>query len=482
MNLRPAFEPIPSVKVMINLGATLDIPTGTYVPGLKGEMILNGGLGGITGIVGIGNNFKSTFMHFNMLAGAACIACSSDTSMGTYDTEINTHLDRLRRLSVNFKALWKNNVDIMDGGLWNVTDKTIYSGNAWYEKLKEFLKDKKDNFKKWSRATPFQDKDTGLPLMIPPPTFTEVDSLTMFDTDQSTTMSADAELGSSDANTLFMRLGMAKTRFLMEIPAIAAAAYHYVLITAHIGKEINMNATPHGPPPQKQLQHLKNGDVIKGVSAKFFYLMANCWHCYNAAPFINQGTKASEYPRSPEDNAQFETDLMIVNIRNLRSKSGPSGITLELMVSQSEGVLPGLTEFHYIKGNDRFGLNGSMQHYALDLLPEVKLSRTTVRSKLEDDVKLRRAMNITSELCQIKQMWHHWDDGRVCTPKELYDDLKAKGYDWDILLNTRGWWTFDNHMQEIPFLSTYDLLRMRQGLYHPYWLEEDKKTIKVFTK
>ena len=66
----------------------------------------------------------------------------------------------------------------------------------------------------------------------------------------------------------------------------------------------------------------------------------------------------------------------------------------------------------------------------------------------------------------------------MCTPAELYEDLKKKGYDWNILLNTRGWWTIENDKHLIPFLSTRDLLNMRAGTYHPYWLEDDKKTIK----
>jgi hypothetical protein len=50
------------------------------------------------------------------------------------------------------------------------------------------------------------------------------------------------------------------------------------------------------------------------------------------------------------------------------------------------------------------------------------------------------------------------------------------------LLNTRGWWTLDNDKQEVPFLSTLDLLRMRKGLYHPYWLAEDKRTILTYAE
>ncbi len=199
--------------------------------------------------------------------------------------------------------------------------------------------------------------------------------------------------------------------------------------------------------------------------------MSNCWHAYNAAPLVTKD-RTPEYPREGEnDNTEMGTDLNIVTLRQLRSKSGPTGITLELIVSQNEGVLPSLTEFHYIKGNERFGLTGTLQHYALDLYPDVKLSRTTVRTKIDNDPKLRRALNITSELLQMHQLWTHLDPKLLCTPKELYDDLKAKGYDWnEEILITRGWWTLDNDKHPVKFLSTMDLLRLRTGQYpKPYW-------------
>jgi hypothetical protein len=117
----------------------------------------------------------------------------------------------------------------------------------------------------------------------------------------------------------------------------------------------------------------------------------------------------------------------------------------------------------------------------MDLLPDVSLSRTSVRSKLVENAQLRRAVNITSEMCQMFHLWDREDD-LYCSPKQLREDLESMGYDWNILLNTRGWWTLDNDKQEVPFLSTLDLLRMRKGLYHPYWLAEDKRTILTYAE
>ena len=478
---KPNFVAAPNVKILINIGATLDIATGFYVKGLHNESILNGGLGICTGVVGIGNNFKSTILDYMMLSAADRIMSMTETNINTYDTEINIHEDRKRMFTQRFPTFKK--MDILQDGTWVITDKTIYYANEMFEIMKEYLKNKRKSAKSIEVPTPFPDRTGVQPMMILAPTFQAIDSFTEFETEDVAKIQDENELGDSGGNTVHMRSGLAKTRFLMELPTLTGGSYHFTLLTAHIGKEIQMASGPMPQAPVKKLQYLKNGDKVKGVTDKFFFLMSNCFQAYNAAPYINQGTKGPEFPRNSEDNTKLDTDLNIVSLRQLRSKSGPSGVVFELIVSQSEGVLPELTEFHLIRENSYYGLSGGNQNYSLDLLPDVKLSRTSVRSKLDNNETLRRAMNITSEMCQMKLLWRTMEEDLICTPKQLYDDLIQKGYDWSVLLATRGWWTVYNDQHPIPFLSTMDLLRMRlpddhPNHYHPYWLEADKKTRK----
>lgn len=469
-NLQANFTQIPNVKFSYSLECLMDIPTGRYEIGKYGESILNGGLGNITGIVGIGNNFKSTIMHYMMLTAMSRFGGSA---ANTYDTEINISENRAKALASNVREL--NNEDIINNGRWKITDKTAYFGNEWFEALKEFMTAKIDNAKSITKLSPFLARDgkTQLPMLIP--TFSEIDSLTKFTTSSSDTMQDDNELGDSGANTLYMKEGQAKKRMLSYLPKPVQQSNNYMLISAHVGKNIPMD--PRAA-PVKKLQFLKNNDTLKGVTDDFTFLTTNCWQCQNATPLFNDTTKGPEYPRHKEDNMKGDTDLFLVTLVQLRSKTGPSGLIMQIIVSQQEGVLPGLTEFHYIKVNDRFGLCGSQQNYALDLLPDVSLSRTTVRGKLEENAQLRRAMTITSEMCQMKYLWHDLPDGLLITPKELYDRLKEIGYDWSVLLGTRGWWTFDNDSKDkIPFLSTMDLLNMakKENPYIPYWLTEEQK-------
>lgn len=478
MDLIPPFEAAASMKPLINIGSLFDIPTGKYVFGKHGESILNGGLGAITGVVGIGNNFKSTILHYMNLCALARIICQVPTSLGTYDAEINIQEPELRRFTELFEEF--KDIDLFGEGKWQITDAIKYSGNKWWDALKDWLALKAKSAAKLTVETPFLDRDGINLFKMLVPTFGELDSLSEWRTDDIEDMMTKNEIGDSGANTLHMRQGLGRMRLLMELPQVCGRANHYMSITAQVGKEIAMASGPMPAPPPKKLQYLKNGDKIKGVSDKFFFLMSNCWQASNAAPLINDN-KGPEYPREGETNSvKINTDLNVVKLLQLRSKTGLSGIMLEILVSQSEGVLPSLTEFHYCKENGRFGLGGNVQNYHLELYPNVALSRTTVRRKLDSDKRLARAMNITSEMLQMKHYWPTLDMSLFCTPKELRDDLTAIGYDVDKLLDTRGWWTVNNDSHPVPFLSTMDLMRMRKGLYVPYWMPgEDKAKLKL---
>ena len=472
MSLHQDFNTSSSVKYSFNVGCLLDIPTGHYLKGAHGESILNGGLGFLTGVVGVGNSFKSTILHYLALSALNKILYSTESSLGTYDTEININEQRLRSLADSFEFLKDKN--IIDSGVWSITDKTVYYANEWYTELKKFLTRKQKEATSNMVETPFLGRDGVTKMKMLAPTFSEIDSFSEFETADIADIQDNNELGSAGGNMMHARLGLAKTRFLMELPTLAGRNSHYILLTAHLGQEMNMAASPYSAPPPKKLGYLPQGIKIKGVSDKFFFLMTNVWHAYKSTPLINQKTKEPEYPSELDASKSDAQDLHLVSLRQLRSKNGPSGIVIEIIVSQREGVLPSLSEFHYLKSCERFGLSGTLIHYHLDLLPDVALTRTTVREKIKELPELRRALNITAELCQMTYLWPKLDDDLICTPKELYDDLKAMGYDWNVLYNTRGWWTFNNDKQDIPFLSTMDLLRLRKGLYSVFWMDKDK--------
>lgn len=460
-------------KILINIGCLMDIPTGFIVTGKKGESIINGGLPQISGLVGRGNNYKSTIMHYMALSAYDKISASHETNMVTYDTEMNTFLERLEDLSKRFEHI-PDDIIRSNKGLWTVTDKSQMPGNKFALILNEYsenkIKDKDSKITIECFKDPYEDK----PLSTLLPSFVEIDSLSEFEAESTIEMLSN-DLDGSDTNTFAMKQGLFKSKFLSTLPRLASMSNTFILFTGQVSNKINMATGPAAmAQPVKDLQYLKQGDSIKGISNKFFFLLNSAWFLHTATLLKNKSTEQAEYPVDTSSNQSNE--LNVVKLTQLRSKSGSSGYTISVIVSQDEGVLPTLTEFHHIKENNRFGLSGNNVHYNLDIYPDVSLSRTTIRNKIDSDPRLRRAINITSELLQLTIFNPELEtQGLMCTPKELYEDIKKLGYDWNVLLDTRGYWTIDQYTNKVPFLSTVDLLKMRKGLYTPYFLKDNKE-------
>jgi hypothetical protein len=396
------------------------------------------------------------------------LARHSSAAGHAYDTEDSQEADRIRTLASFIEGMPEE--DLFEMGRWFITTLGEQKGEVWFDLLKEWVEERHANRAKLAIETPFMDRDKQ-PFKMLPFNVVEVDSLSAWRTTAESKMTDDTKIGDSEANTLFMKQGLYKKRLIQEVPPAAVKSNSVVIMTAHVGEKIQMD--PRSP-PAKTLQYLRQGMKLKGVAPDFEYLMHIVWIALAAPPLLTKD-KVPQYPRDSDDNVQGDTDLIMTDMIVLRNKSGPSGMHTQLIYSQAQGLLPSLTEFHYCISHDRFGLEGNLQNYAMVLLPDVKLSRTMVRRKLDTDEKLRRAVNITSELCQMHHHWHHMKD-KLCTAEELYNDIKSMGYDWDLLLQTRGWWTSDKD-HPVPFLSTVDLLRMRwrkyhpdhEWGYHPYW-------------
>jgi hypothetical protein len=465
-------------KLYLNVGCLQDIPAGSFMIGVKGETIINGGFTHCEGMLGGGNLFKSTIMYYRMLKAMDVIFEDVPTQASQYDTEINIQYDRIEHLASRFKHLPKP-ITYGDNRAIHITDKATIHANKWGESLMNYAEAKIKNKDDDIVYDGFIDPVTRKPLVLKLPTFSSIDSFTEFEAESGAEMLS-GDLDSSDTNTHFMKQGLFKTKFLSQLPRLTTGANIYTWMVAHIGEKINMASGPamYNQPP-KELQHLKQGIKPKGTTGKFYYLTTSCWYAHGGSILKNQSTKLSEYPIDSNDiNAE---DLNTIKLTQLRSKTGPSGYTIEVVVSQSDGVLPDLTNFHFIKEAGRYGIAGSNIHFNLILRPEVLLQRTTVRRKLEEDELLARACELTANLLQLN-IFHQQlaKEGLLCTPQELYDDIKKLGYDWNVLLNTRGYWKIKQYAKGKPFLSIVDLLKMRKGTYKPYFLDDNKKPLKEY--
>lgn len=482
---RGKFVSADPILPILNTGGFWDIVSGDYVEGVHGESILMGGVSYMTGIAGPGNTFKSVFLWDMMLSVLNNYLVAQG---GHYCTEISTKASRPQKLSRFYSRLKEIENIIYDEkanpeGPLQLTSAKDILGDLWWdlfcdlmeEKLKQANKEKNAKEPDVLLTLPVKLPDQSMLRCMVPDIF-GVDSFSNLSTSAVEKIQDENGIGDGSRNTEFLRGGLGKTQIMMEMATKCARGGGFVILVAHLGKEFMQDPKA---PPQKQLAFLKGGMKFKNVPEKFSFMVNNCWLAMSASPYwVNSSDRSPMYPRNSGDKTKDDTDMMIVNLANLRGKSGGSGMPLQIVVSQSEGVKHGLTMLDFLKKFGRYGLDDNVQNYFLHLRPEEKLSRTTARAKLESDHRLYNAMKITYEMAfttfALQDQDERW---RTVSPQELHDKLVKDGYDWDILLDTTPNSSFVEYPSDKPFLSTRDLLRMYYGEYHPYWLGEDKKTV-----
>lgn len=463
----------PPVAAVPNVGSLLDIPTGGPVIGLKGETITNGGYHYINGIVGeanVGKTQLALYMQTTLLGRY------TDAEGLTYDTE--TTLKKNRQVLVanaNYPELLytpeevaaNDMVDEYDLKRSKFVSAVEYVGDEMWKFVRDTTTNRPSN-KSDLLDSPFKGRD-GKALKIFKPIGWFMDSLSMFQVTATDTMKDNA-IGHSKRNMEGMRDSHAKNQFLLELPVQTARYGLYTILTAHLGAQHQLD--PYAP-PKKILAFLSQKQKIKNVTEKFLFLPHNVFMVYGTSSLFNSSSdKTPMYPKhSGEGVSSTQTDLQIAEVLSLRNKAGISGSPFKLIMSQTEGILPTLSEFHYCKTHDRFGLGGNKVNMHLLLYPEVTFTRNTIREKIKQDPKLREAIRLTAEILQISEFWIQTPRELLVNPDKLYEGLKEKGYDWDELLQTRGYWTPDQYKNPVRFLSGMDLLNMQAGLYKPYWIK-----------
>lgn len=460
----------------INLGALLDIPTGHYVKGVRGESILNAGLSPLTGIGARPNNFKSALAILMLLAVRRAFHYSENM---TFDTEGTLPAERFNNQARFDEYL--SAIDFKEDPQSIITDVSAYTGDEFWKEMRSKVAVKSDpkTAKDFIFKTPFADDRTGEHLDAVYPSSAMIDSFTKLQTSGLEAMYDKNMIGASGNNTDAMSQGKAKAQLLNQVPQMVAKNGLYMILTALMGDVIEMDMYA---PDKRNLALMPKNTNFRGVSPQFYSAPNNLWCISSNRRLLTD--KMPEYPFDNKNAMKGDTDLCELGLVNLRAKNGISGIQVNLVVSQSEGVKVALSQFHYCKTNERFGLGGNVQNYFFELCPDVSLSRTKVRGKLENEPRAARAAEFTADLLQMIHFHRNMDQSLMCEPKELYEDLKAMGYDWEVLYNTRSYWTFMDEEDEhkFPFLSTMDLLNMRKGTYVPFWFTKEQRQAIDLTK
>ncbi len=463
MSVNEGFVGAPILIPAFNIGGLRDVPTGRYYTGAKGESLLAGGLAPVTGYGGRGNAFKSTLAFYDQLTAMNRYGLSGQS----YDTEESMQYGRWEDImqtiapEIQFMDEW------VDQGRFIITKASKYNGSEWLSLLRKVTKETSKEASA-NVVTPFLDRE-GKPIKVLRPYVVSIDSLSGFSTGNIEELREKQSLGSGSRNTEDARAAGGRSQLINELPVFCARNGVNAILTVHMGDNIQLD--PHAP-PSKKLASMKNNIKFKRVPENFTFLTNNCWLVENKGPgSLLQDDKTPTYPKDKADRVEGTPDLQLLSLTSLRCKTGMTNYTMPLVVSQSMGLLPHLSEYHFLKTNSYWGFNGHPTNHQLSIYPELNLGRTTIREKIDSDPLLCRALTITAELLQIHQtMKNRLPAEYFCTASELYESLKTQGYDWKVLLQTRGYWTYDQYDNPIPYLSTLDLLKMRQGIYRPYWM------------
>ncbi len=466
----------PLPRLSLNVGAGLDLPTGYFIKGKYGEDILIGGMSNLQGEMGDPNTDKSTIALYMLLSGLNTVAYSYISELLIYCSEGTLREERINKLAEAFEYLDRDENGELIIAFNNIKE---MSPEEWYDKvLATYVKTKRESTEYMVEYEFLKDPDKkDKPLKMKLPTGLLIDTITYFDPSNSIDMimgevkntKTDAAGKSTDSSNRTIGLNNAKfkTDIMSTMTPGMLRTNTYAMITAHVGDNVNMENSPYGPKPRQQIGTLSSNEKIKGVPSNYTRLLTSLWQTTSKRPLVNQGTMLAEYPKN-DGTDKIREELHIIGLKQHRSKDNLSNIRMEIITSQREGVRPHLSQFHFLK-NNKFGFEGNLITYNLILYPSVKITRPTIRTLIDTDPKMRRALEFTSDYLQMTMYFSEYEAmGLYCGLDVLYKDIDAMGYDWDkILTLTRNFWT-PMHYSKIGYLHILNLLKIRKGLPFEY--------------
>lgn len=462
---------IPKLRPVLPMGCFFDIPTGKFHKTSRGNKALNGGLKPIIGICGPANSFKSAIAIY---MNTSITDRYRSSNVMFYDSESTLNYDRINQLCSNLP-----NLGLIDHGddsippgdvKVTVTSNCEMFGDEHFQSLKKEVNKTMHTIP--YITTPFIS-GSGVPIKMKNPTMVVYDSLTELSIRSQYEKIIDkSNIGDKETKILYMNLGAAKKQLITQLPLLSSNGGLFFTLTAHIGREFDMGMyTPKAP----RLAHSKRGVETKGVGDSFKFICNTIYEInYTSTMYGSDKKTGVLYPKYESDRSIDTVDLVLISMKVTKNKGGLTGQVINIIVSQRDGVQAHLSQFHHLKEHS-YGLSsGTSRTYELNLLPGVKFTRFTVRKEIEESYALRRAIEIESDMLQMKQQWTHMSPEYLCTPEELYNDIIKLGYDWDVLLDTVGYWIPDEELAfNKPELSTMDLLDMRAGTYKPYWMKDN---------
>lgn len=417
-------------RIRFNTGTFFDLTTGKYEQGVKGHWLLNGGYSTCTtALHGRGNYYKSTLMDswiMGMLQLYPQMRCF------IFDTEFSKELGRLLKFT-------KGQIH----GFRDVTDQVILKSSpelCTIEQIDSFLTWlidlRKKNKASFKITTPFVDMH-GKPIIEYLPTVVYTDSWSELSSESVIEFMRQKGFDDAKWRTMYMENGNKKTLMLSYMNQIAKQHGIIFAATARTGDNSGIGAGPMGP--AKELTHQAQKDKIKDAGAKFTTLTHTLMQVKNCRN-IQDTAKEAEYPHGNTG----PMDLQELKLNSSRNKSNASGLLLPLIVSQENGYLNDVTNFHFLKESCKCEAitRSGVGFYSSSWLPDVRFSRKTLRENVIDNYQLARALELTARYQYIKSSWNTGSiplDFSV-TAEAIFDKLTSNGGAMkDILESTSVW-------------------------------------------
>lgn len=451
------------ITPFLNYSYIFDQLNGEDVRGVDGRYYLNGGITPNNAVVG-GSNTQKTG---NLVLQMARILVRYSCAVGFFfDIEKTFSVRRLADMvdrEVGIPSYFMNELLNKRFFYFNGNDHDGTDVHNFFINTNKMIKDEAKTNKKLKIPTVFLSNDGKTPLMIYPPIIPHIDSGTEMNFSKA---AADFREGDVDdggnKNTRDMKIGNLRRIVHSDADQLGGEVGMYQSWTAQVQDIINMT----GQPLEKQTTFLRQGKKIAGPKT-MKNLPALGIEIIRGAPLKNGQEWLYPDPfgkdENIDDDGKASPDLMEYFIAPYRNKNGVSGGHLTFIGSQNLGIQEDLTAYHNLKKHKFFGYDSdNTRSHSLVIYPGSKLGRTTIRSQINEDLCLRRALCITYQFMNKIKYDLNMDPKYRMTIEDFYEKV-GKVMDWEWILNETVDYWFINPDIKKKTLSTFELMRIAIG-------------------
>lgn len=447
----------------LNYSYIFDQINGEDIKGVDGRYYLNGGQTPNNAIVGGSNTQKSGFLVLLMARALSRIGSAVgfffDVEKTFAVSRIADCIDRELGIPGYFHTnLLDKRFFYFNGNEYDGTD--IHN---FFKEKNTLIKEEAKKNKDLKIATPFLANDGKSPIMIYPPLIPHIDSGTEMGFAKAMKDFREGDVDEGGAKkTRDMVLGNLKRIVHSDADQLGGEVGMYQSWTAQVQDIINMT----GQPLEKQTTFLRQGKKIAGPKS-MKNLPGLGIEIIRGAPLKNGQDWMYPDPFGKDefidDDGKAFPDLMEYFVSPYRNKSGVSGGHATFIGSQALGIQEDLTAYHNLKKNAFFGYTDkNVQNQTLVIYPRLKLGRTTIRAKINDDACLRRALCITFQFMNKMKYDLRLEQKYRMSIEDLYERID-KLMDWEWILNeTVDFWHCNPDIKKTT-LSTFELIRIAVG-------------------